>query len=411
MPCPRLICLAVLLAVQTLVAQAEQAVAAARPPSGAWHAWLDCPGGRLPFELEFATSAGVLRATVHNGVERIPVPVVEFAAGALTLGFDYYDSRITAKLDPGGSRLDGRWTKRRGGTSVVQMKFHAVAGATPRFPTVSELRTDFAGRWQVQFEKDRHPAVAVFRHGAGHAVHGTFLTTLGDYRFLAGGRDGRALHLSCFDGAHAFLFTARLEGKRLQGDFWSANTWHETWSGERDEKAALPDAWRLTTADTSHLGRLRFPDLAGKMRALSDTDFAGKARILVVFGSWCPNCKDETSYMVELHRRYKNRGLSIVGLAFEHTGDPARDTRQLKIYARRQGISFPILLAGLSDKVKASQVLPLLDRVRSYPTTIFMHADGRVHSVHTGFTGPGTGAEYDRLRKRFESIIEELLGS
>jgi len=57
----------------------------------------------------------------------------------------------------------------------------------------------------------------------------------------------------------------------------------------------------------------------------------------------------------------------------------------------------------------ASKAFPLLDRVRSYPTTIFLHADGRVRAVHTGYTGPATGPAYDHLRAEFESLIEELL--
>jgi thiol-disulfide isomerase/thioredoxin len=381
------------------------------PPDGPWHAWLECPGGELPFDLEFSSRVDGFHAAVLNGPERIEIPVVTWKAGNLTLGFDYYDSRITAKVNRSGDKLDGRWTKRRGGSQVVSMVFHAVAGARLRFPVTGDVAPNVEGRWRVEFEKDRHAAVGVFRHVRGGVVHGTFLTTLGDYRYLAGSRSGETMRLSCFDGAHAFLFAATLRNGGLRGDFWSSDTWHETWTAKRDASATLPDAWKLTTADTRHLGRLRFPDLKGKPRALTDPAFAGKARILVVFGSWCPNCKDETAYMVELHRRFKRRGLSIVGLAFEHSGDRARDTRQLKTYAKRQGIEFPLLLAGLSDKRKASQVLPLLDRVRSYPTTLFLHEDGRLHSVHTGFTGPGTGVEYEKLRKRFESIIAELLNS
>jgi thiol-disulfide isomerase/thioredoxin len=385
-----------------------------RTPNGAWHAWLDSPGGKLPFGLRFRMSKGVLAASVHNGPERIPIPVVAFKAGKLTLGFDYYDSRITAKLDKAGKRFDGQWTKRRGGKKVVTMQFHAVSGRQSRFAVLGsrEVVPFVVDRWRVQFEKDKHPAVGVFKRVGESIIQGTFLTTLGDYRYLAGTQDGRLVRLSCFDGAHAFLFEARLgTDMRLEGDFWSSNTWHERWSAKRDENASLPDAWKLTTADTSHLGRLRFPDLEGRPRALSDPAFAGKARILVVFGSWCPNCKDETAYLVELDRRYRKRGLSIVGLAFEHSGDAKRDMQQLKTYAKRQGIRFPLLLAGLSDKAKASQVLPLLDRVRSYPTTLFLHEDGRLHSVHTGFSGPGTGPEYTKLRERFDSIIEELLKS
>ena len=86
------------------------------------------------------------------------------------------------------------------------------------------------GRWSVQFDSDDEPAVAIFRTRPDGAVLGTFLTTTGDYRYLAGGyRDGRLL-LSCFDGAHAFLFDARrLDDGTLSGDFWSRDSWAKSW--------------------------------------------------------------------------------------------------------------------------------------------------------------------------------------
>ncbi len=383
-------------------------------PRGEWRAWLDCPGGELPFQLHFRGRSNELAVTIQNGTERIPIPKVRLAAGELTMAIDYYDSKIVAALDAMGTRLDGTWTKRRGGAKVVRMPFHATVGRQPRFAGGSltggaEL---FAGRWRVQFGKDKHPAVGVFQGSDGDEMTGTFLTTLGDYRFLAGNRAGDTISLSCFDGAHAFLFRATTQADgALFGDFWSSNTWHETFTARRDARAKLPDAWSLTTADTSDLSRLRFPDLDGKVRSLTDPEFAGRARILVVFGSWCPNCKDGTAYLAELYRKYRGRGLSIVGLAFEHSGDPKRDSQILRTYAKRQGVEFPILLAGLSDKAKASQALPILDEVRSYPTTLFLRGSGELRAVHTGFSGPGTGAEHQKLRKRFEDLIEELLRS
>ena len=81
----------------------------------------------------------------------------------------------------------------------------------------------------------------------------------------------------------------------------------------------------------------------------------------------------------------------------------------MRRYAARVGVTYPILVAGVSDKKKASEVFPALDRIRSYPTTIFLHADGRVRAVHTGFTGPATGGEFQKLRRKFETIIQELL--
>ena len=54
-------------------------------------------------------------------------------------------------------------------------------------------------------------------------------------------------------------------------------------------------------------------------------------------------------------------------------------------------------------------VFPLIDRIRAYPTTLFLDAGGRVRAVYTGFSGPATGEAHRRLRQAFEARIELLL--
>ena len=66
-----------------------------------------------------------------------------------------------------------------------------------------------------------------------------------------------------------------------------------------------------------------------------------------IFGSWCPNCNDKAPLLAAWHRRYRDRGLEIVGLAYEFTGDPERDGRQVRRFAERHGIDYPLLLAGV----------------------------------------------------------------
>ena len=101
--------------------------------------------------------------------------------------------------------------------------------------------------------------------------------------------------------------------------------------------------------------------------------------------------------------------LSIVGLAFEVTGDPVRDAEQVRIYQQRHKIDYPCLLAGTSNKEEASKQIPLLDRVRSYPTTIFIDKHGQVRAVYTGFSGPATGEAHTQLKQDFEAAIAQLL--
>ena len=229
---------------------------------------------------------------------------------------------------------------------------------------------------------------------------------------VAGNSDGETFKLSCFDGAHAFLFHGRLRADAsIEGDFWSSDSWHERWTGAPDKDAALADGWGLTKwradADLS-LGKYR--DLNGQRHAITDPPFAGKVRVLEVFGSWCPNCHDHGEYMAELSRRYRGKNLQVIGLAFEHDDNFARCARQVEAFAKRHNAEFPILIAGLSNKSRASESLRLVDRIRSFPTTIFIDKHDQVRGIYQGWSGPATGDAHKRLRQRFESLIDSLLG-
>ncbi len=380
---------------------------ASAPPGEerSYEAWLETPGGRLEFGLDLERRRdGAWSAYLRNGEERIEVPEVEFDGTALELDMPHYDSRIRARL--AGQRFTGTWEKRRGPAEVAALPFEAQRSTARGMPgPPPDL---FDGRWLVDFASDAQDAVAVFE-GHGGRLRGTFLTTTGDYRYLAGGLSGHQLTLACFDGAHAFLFRAtRQPDGTLAGDFWSGNWHHETWTAKRDDSAQLADPFAQTKWNgTTKLADLVFPDLDGKKHSLGE--FAGKGTLLVVFGSWCPNCNDEARLLQELEAQYRERGLRILGLAFELTGQFARDAEQVRIFAKRHELDLPFFLCGTADKDEATQALGLVDRVRAFPTTIFVGQDGLPKAIHSGFAGPATGEEHQELRRDFTARIEALL--
>ncbi|HET8945403.1 MAG TPA: TlpA disulfide reductase family protein, partial [Candidatus Polarisedimenticolia bacterium] len=273
---------------------------------------------------------------------------------------------------------------------------------------------DVTGAWDVVFkdEKGETAARGEFER-KGRALLGTFLTPTGDYRYLEGDYGDGVLRLSCFDGGHAFLFVARAQADgSLAGDFWSRTASHETWRATRARgtDSAMPDSFGMTSLkNPSGRLRFRFPDLDGHPVSLADARFQGKVVLVDLFGSWCPNCNDQAPVLAGLYRTYRDRGLEIVGLAYEMTGDPARDAVYVRKYAERHGITYPLLLAGTSDKSEASETLPDLSGVLAFPTLVFVARDGSVKAIHTGFEGPGTGAHFTDLKAKYVATIERLL--
>ncbi|MEA2239476.1 MAG: hypothetical protein QOC81_4200 [Thermoanaerobaculia bacterium] len=407
----------------TLVAcrPAEQSKAVAI--EGTWRAVLTSPGGELPFTLLITRRGDALRAVIANGAERAPVSAVSVTGSAVTLRFDWYDSAINAMVSNDGNSMTGAWTK-TGSKGASQMPFRATRGEQPRFQAaaaasgapVSGTGSDVTGIWKAEFidSDGKSPARGEFHQdpGTSHVV-GTFLTPTGDDRYLEGSFENGLLRLSTFDGAHAFLFRARAGSDGgLTGDYWSRDSYHATWTATRsdDAGASLPDGWK-DVALTNAEGRFqfRFPDLAGRTVSLSDDRFRGKVVLVNIFGSWCPNCNDEAPLLEAWNRKYRDQGLEIVGLAYELTGNAARDREMVGRFAKRHGIDYTLLLAGVSDKAKASATLPDITRVLAFPTSIFIGRDGKVRKIYSGFAGPGTGAHYDQLRSEIDSLIVTML--
>ncbi len=387
--------------------------------AGAWRAVLASPGGELPFTLHIREDGDTLSAVVQNGEEEAPFSAVERQGSRVVLRFDWYDSEITADLDAAGETMTGTWRKTAPeGDSTLS--FNARRGDPRRFLPVdvesgsAPPLADLTGPWAAEFRDEDGTEVARGEMVQnGDSVRGTFLTPTGDYRFLEGIYQHGRLRLSTFDGAHAFLFGARaLEDATLEGDFWSRDTYHATWTARRAEETdgILPDAWSMVgLSNDDGAFEFEFPDLDGNPVRLDDPRFTGKAVLVNIFGSWCPNCNDEAPLLAEWHRRYRDRGLEVVGLAYEFTGDPDRDRLLVHRFAERYGIEYPLLLAGVSDKAAAGSTLPDLTAVIAYPTTVFVGRDGKVRKIHTGFTGPGTGSHYRRLVAELEAAIEDLL--
>jgi len=367
--------------------------------SGPWRATLDLAGGELRFSLVIEAGS----ARLCNGPACEPFSGTRWQGDSLVLDLGDYAASISAAHH--GDSLTGYYRNlgRRGPRTIP---FRAARG-TWRMRSQSP---GMLGQWDAWFESEfsATPRVLEFRAGAD-GVEGAVIANSGDAGLFWGEAAGDSIVIAHFDGSFVYLLTGRLDGDTLRGEFHAGLRSRTPFVATRSSgKPHLTPPTAVTRADTTPF-RFSFPDLEGRTISSTDERFRGKAVLIDIFGTWCPTCHDAAPTLVELYRDFRDRGLEIVGVAFEATGDTAHDAGLVRRYRQKHGIEFPLLLGGISEQEVVSAALPQLDGFTAFPTTIFVGRDGRVRRIHAGFYGPATGAQHTALVAEFRSAVESLL--
>lgn len=380
--------------------------------TGTWRATLTLQEQELPFHLDVTrNNADSYIAYLRNAGEKILLDEVRVTEDSVDIVLHVFDANIKARIN--GDKLEGVFIKNY--EKDYKVPFHATYGDTFLFKKgrAGDPIPDFAGKYSVRFihEQDTTPAIGVIEQ-FGDSVKATFLTPTGDYRYIGGTITDGKLQMSTFDGNHSYIFYAsKLDDGRLSGVFYSGKTWKEVWIAERNDNPVMPDPERLTYLKPGFERiEFTFPDVSGKPVSLSDEEYKNQIVILQIFGTWCPNCMDETRFLGPWYDQNKHRGVKVIGLAYERKDDFAYASERVKKVIDKYDVKYDFLIAGTSDKAKASETLPMLNKVVAFPTTIFIGKDGKVKEIYTGFSGPGTGKYYDEYVQHFNETVNELLG-
>lgn len=381
-------------------------------PSGYWQVSITLPGGEIETGIELSRVGESYHASLINGQERVRIDEVSYADGELLLRFPAFNNEIRARLVDGSLQGELTIVRRFGETEV--MPFAATPGNKPDQHGSEPAEHDLSGRWNVRFHEPDGtdtPSIGEFAQ-RGSRLFGTFLHPNGDYRYLAGHVHGDSFDLSTFDGAHAFIFAGTINesGVIENASFWSSTSWHQHWSAVPDDDVVLPDSYQRTFLNPGYDSfEFAFPDPDGTKVSLADNKYQGKVVIVTIAGTWCPNCNDEARMMAPIYKEFRDQGLEVVALMFEHFEEHDVAAQQVRRFREKFDIEYDTLIAGISDKVEASKTLPALSAVLAFPTTIFIDRGGRVRKIHTGFSGPGTGEHYHALQQDFRQLIMALL--
>lgn len=375
-------------------------VAVAQTPKGTWDAMVMAEDREIGFQMKFETRAGKLRAAVMDGDRPIWSTSAGFEKGKLAVKWDFYAGWLEAALQ--GGELKGTYTRRtrRGPVSRAFAARPAVASKA-----TAAAKSPFDGDWVLTPEGGGNGMKARFWM-VGGKLTGTVLRIDGDFGTLAGALKGNQAALTHFDLVRATQVTVAVDGEgRLSGVIDGRTKF----TGVR-EGASMPDPSAVTRVkDANEAFQFTAKDLTGKAVTLDDERFKGKAVLMTIMGSWCPNCHDESPFLTELYRKYGPQGFEVVALAFEYTGEAAVDVPQIEAFNRRHSVQYLTLLAGSTEEGQVQKAMPQLVNFSAFPTSILVDRAHRVVAIHAGFAGPATGSLHTELKKKMTDEVEQAL--
>jgi thiol-disulfide isomerase/thioredoxin len=399
---------------------------------GRWDAALVANGPDVPFRLDISGSGGSLKGTFYDGFRAYDgTTSASFHDGKLTLRADHYLTTISATLKDG--ELAGE-ANLQGPGYTLKYGFHAVRHVDA--PSQAANVPTIAGAWEIPLDSPSAKGEHAFRlvvQQQGAEAAASILRIDGDTGAYSGSyHDGKWV-LSHFDGhrpgvieignrsdggldvvVHAEAFGRALKGNDNKGyndERYSEDAPHYTaWRPEvaRAKNLPPPDDFLQHTAarDPSEPFKFKFPDADGKVVSSDDPRFKGKVVLAIVTGTWCPNCHDEAQYLVQLDKKYRDKGLAIVALDFEEPEQQDGLVRE-RAFVKQYGVKYTYLIAGAPSEMW--EKVPQLSNLNTWPATVFVGRDGLVKAVHSGFASPASGIYNTQLQQEFTSKIEALL--
>lgn len=119
------------------------------------------------------------------------------------------------------------------------------------------------------------------------------------------------------------------------------------------------------------------------------TDYRGKVVLLDFWATWCPPCKVEIPWLIDLERKNKDRGFEVLGVSMDDEGWDV-----VKPFMREVGMNYRVVIGN-------DTTAEMYGNVESLPETFLIDRDGKIAAIHIGLAN----------RKDFEDEVAQLLDS
>ncbi len=340
---------------------------------------------------------------IKNGDEVIELKDLKINDNEISIPFNLYYSKIVIQ-SVFKKTIKGYWKNMsRGPEYMIPFTSNFKKYKSKKNKSLKQ----FNGKWDITLGKNEK-VIGEFNI-RNNRLLGTFLTETGDFRYLEGNAVGDSMYLTCFDGSHAFLFNATLSDDTLRGEFLSGNHYKVKWFGIKNDTVKLRNPDSITYAVNDKKVQFNLTDTEG-------VDFSypkleketPKITLIQIFGSWCPNCIDETLFLNEIYEKFKT-DIDIIGIGFERGKTKKDQLAHLIKFKQTLNVKYNIVLGGKASKKDATLLFPMLNNIIAFPTLIILNDKNEILRIHTGFSGPATGAHYDNFKADIEDYLKRLL--
>lgn len=371
------------------------------PSAGTWRGVMEYTQVQVPFQFKIDQRGDDFLFTIINGDEKIVIDNVTISDDSIFIQLSPFDAEIRAKFDT--QTMYGYWKKGYKNDSVL---FHAKYGI-PRF--VGGIKKfKLSNKWMLKFErpsKVTYPTVGLFQFEDGKAV-GSILSEVGDYRYFEGVVRNDTLIMSSFDGVHAFEIKAYINEDRLSGEFHFDNEYTEKISGVQDDNAEIITPFRELNSNQRPFYNIL--TAGNPEERIDESKYFDKVLVLQLFGTWCPNSKDQTEFLREWYKT-KPETVEVLAVTYEPNFSTEYGLHRIESYKSDMDIPYEVTLGGELSKGQAALALPYLDRINAFPTLILIDKYGFIRYQFDYFNGPATGHYFENFKDEFLNAVNTLV--
>lgn len=276
------------------------------------------------------------------------------------------------------------------------------------------LMKSFPSKWKfkIQSGKNTYTAVGIFNSYNDFQfpyLSGSIATPYGDLGNLNGYIQQDTLYLSIFNGSFAtqvvgkIFHTQKIDS--IKGYIYYGNWGMEQFTALTDNQTELKSEIPVEEifSDKKFILSHQWTDIDEKP-VIIEKD---KPVIILIMGSWCPNCTDENKFFTEQYPSIKNH-FQVIALSVERTFDKPRAINLLKKYRDKLHIPYPIVLLSEKSNNPPFDIFPELVKIPAFPCTIYFNKPHQPVIATTGFNGPATQELYEQTKQHILNILQNI---